>query len=108
MSSIAETAQKEVFHKEEDFAAFVGLMEEANERLPMRVVAWRLLGNHFHAVLWPHADGDLSRWTQWLLTSHVRRYHRRYHTIWQQATAERLGPEASLRPRGRPRIIKEK
>ena len=28
--------------------------------------------------------------------------------IWQQATAERLGLEASLRPRGRPRIIKEK
>ena len=43
-------ARKEVFHKEEDFAAFVGLMEEANERLPMRVVAWCLLGNHFHAV----------------------------------------------------------
>ena len=33
-------ARKEVFHKREDFAAFVGLMEEANERLPMRVVAW--------------------------------------------------------------------
>ncbi len=32
--------------------------------------------NHFHLVLWPHGDGDLGRWMQWLLTSHVRRYHR--------------------------------
>ena len=42
--------------------------------------------NHFHLVLWPRGDGDLSRWMQWLLTSHVRRYHRHYHGsghVWQ-------------------------
>ena len=31
---------------------------------------------HFHLLLSPHEDGDLSRWMQWLMTSHVRRYHR--------------------------------
>ena len=44
------------------------------------------MSNHFHFVLWPHDDGDLSRWMQWLLTSHVRRYHRHYHGsrhVWQ-------------------------
>ncbi|HUG89208.1 MAG TPA: transposase, partial [Planctomycetaceae bacterium] len=42
--------------------------------------------NHFHLVLWPHKDGDLSRWMQWLLTAHVRRYHRHYGGsghVWQ-------------------------
>ena len=42
--------------------------------------------NHFHLVLWPHEDGDLSRWMQWLLTTHVRRYHRHYRGsghVWQ-------------------------
>jgi putative transposase len=42
--------------------------------------------NHFHLVLWPRGDGDLSRWMQWLLTSHVRRYHRHYGGsghVWQ-------------------------
>jgi putative transposase len=29
--------------------------------------------------LWPHKDGDLNRWMQWLMTSHVRRYYRRYN-----------------------------
>ena len=44
------------------------------------------MGNHFHLALWPFADGDLSRWMQWLLTAHVRRYHRHYHSsghVWQ-------------------------
>lgn len=55
-------------------------------RLPMRIVSYCLMPNHFHFVLWPHKDGDLSRWMQWLLTSHVRRYHRINGTdgrIWQ-------------------------
>ncbi len=65
---------------DEDFAAFVQLVVDANERLPMRILGYVLMPNHFHLVLWPHAAGDLSRWMQWLLTSHVRRYHRHYHS----------------------------
>src|SRR5262245_54854014 len=42
----------------------------------MRVLCYCLMPNHFHLVLWPRRDGDLSRWMQWLLTAHVRRYHR--------------------------------
>ena len=86
MCSIAVTRREEVFHKNEDYVAFLDLVEEAGERLPMRVLAWCLIPNHFHLVLWPHGDGDLSRWMQWLLTSHVRRYHRHYHSsghVWQ-------------------------
>ena len=76
----------EVFHKRGDFAAFRELMAAANERLPVRVLSYVLMPNHFHLVLWPRGDGDLSRWMQWLLTSHVRRYHRHYHGsghVWQ-------------------------
>jgi putative transposase len=76
----------EVFHKEEDYAAFVRLFEPACERLPMRILGYCLMPNHFHLILWPHEDGDLGRWMQWLLTSHVRRYHRHYGGsghVWQ-------------------------
>ena len=79
-------ARGDVFHKDGDFAAFVELISLANQRLPMRVLGYCLLNNHFHLVLWPHHDGDLSRWMQWLLTSHVRRYHRHYDSsghVWQ-------------------------
>jgi putative transposase len=42
--------------------------------------------NHFHLVVHPKADGDLSRWMHWVLNTHVRRYHQHYHSsghIWQ-------------------------
>ena len=114
----------EVFHKKEDYIAFLDLMAEAGERLPMRLLAWCLMPNHFHLVLWPHDDGDLSRWMQWLargndwldwvnrpqseaelaaLRKCIQRGMPYGNESWQHATAERLGLEASLHPRGRPR-----
>jgi putative transposase len=75
-----------VFHDEEDYAAFVAILRRACERISMRLLAWCLMPNHFHLVLWPHADGDLSRWMHWLLTTHVQRQRRRHGTIgriWQ-------------------------
>ena len=43
-------------------------MVDANQRLAMRLTGYCLMPNHFHLLLWPYADGDLSRWMQWLLT----------------------------------------
>jgi len=63
-----------------------GLRKTVDRPFPMRVTGYCLMPNHFHLLLWPHEDGDLSRWMQWLLTSHVRRYHRHYKGsghVWQ-------------------------
>jgi len=79
-------ARGEIFHKPQDYKAFEDLLIESATRLPIRLLAYCLMPNHFHAAVWPHADGDLSRWVQWLLTTHVRRYHEHYHSsghIWQ-------------------------
>jgi putative transposase len=78
--------KKEVFHDRGDYARFMLLIARACERVPMRLLAWCLMPNHFHLVLWPHDDGDMSRWMHWLLTSHVRWHHKKYETsgrIWQ-------------------------
>jgi len=75
-----------VFHGDQDYEAFLHLLDRACERLPMPVLAYCLMPNHFHLVLLPHGDGDLGRWMQWLLTSHVRRHHRRRRSsghVWQ-------------------------
>ena len=75
-----------VFHKRADYVRFTEMMHQSCDRLPLRVVGWCLMPNHIHLVLWPHADGDLSRWMQWLLTCHVRRYHHHYGSdghVWQ-------------------------
>jgi putative transposase len=63
-----------VFHKPRDYEAFLALTTEATVRIPIRLLAYCLLPNHFHLVLWPHGAGDLSRWMHWLMTTHVRRY----------------------------------
>jgi putative transposase len=76
----------ELCHTVADYAAFTRLLRQASARVPMRVLAYCLMPNHFHLGLWPLADGDLGRWMQWLLTNHVRRYHARYRSsgrLWQ-------------------------
>lgn len=52
----------QVFHADGDYQAFSGLLRQACERMPMRLLAYCLMPNHFHLALWPHHDGDLSRW----------------------------------------------
>lgn len=75
-----------IFDRDAEFDAFIRLMEAASERYPMRLLAYCLMPNHFHFVAWPQADGDLSRWMRWLMTTHVRRRHAVKGTqghIWQ-------------------------
>lgn len=75
-----------VFHNPADYDFFVALMYKASARIPMRMLGYCLMPNHFHLVLWPYNDGDMSRWMHWLLTSHVVRYSKIYQTtgrIWQ-------------------------
>ena len=79
-------AWAEVFHKPEDYAAFLRALNESSVRLPLRLLAYCLMPNHFHLVVRPHGDGDLSRWMQSLMTTHVRRYLKHYgHSehVWQ-------------------------
>lgn len=79
-------ARARVFHHPEDYAAFLEVMAEADDRLPIRLLAYCLMPNHFHFVVWPQEDGDLSRWMSWLMTTQVRRYHAHHGTegrLWQ-------------------------
>ncbi len=75
-----------VFHAAGDYQAFINLLSQASARIPMRLLAYCLMPNHFHLALWPYHDGDLSAWMHWLLTAHVRRYHRWHDSsghVWQ-------------------------
>ncbi len=79
-------ARATVYHDADDYEHFVYLIRKACVRISMRVLAYCLMPNHFHMVLWPYRDGDLSRWMHWLLTAHVRHYHRKRGSsgrVWQ-------------------------
>ncbi|MDD5496776.1 MAG: transposase [Candidatus Omnitrophica bacterium] len=78
--------KQKIFHKEYDYKAFINLMREAKKIYPMKIFAYCLMPNHFHLILMPTQAEYLSKWMQWLMTSHVRRYHRHYGTaghVWQ-------------------------
>ncbi len=49
-----------IFRKERDFEAFEETVDQAKQRLPMRVLGWRVMSNHWHFVLWPRGHGELS------------------------------------------------
>ena len=46
----------------------------------MRLLAYCLMPNHFHLLLWPREDGDLSQFMRWLTVTHTQRWHAHHRT----------------------------
>lgn len=69
-----------LFRDEADYLAFEDVLTEAVGRVSMRVLAYCVMPNHWHLVLWPRADGDLSRCVGWLTLTHTQRWHAHQHT----------------------------
>jgi len=68
-------ARMTIFDSEGDYEAFERIVEEAVARFDMRLLAYQLMPNHWHQVLWPKNDEDLSRYTGWLTLTHTQRWH---------------------------------
>jgi putative transposase len=64
-----------LFAKPSDYAAFERVLRQAWQRIGMRPVGFAIMPNHWHPVVWPREDGELSNWAQWLTVTHVRRWH---------------------------------
>ena len=69
-----------LFDKDADYAAFEKVLREAWERTGMRLLSFAIMPNHWHLVVWPERDGQLSEWAQWLTVTHVRRWHAQHRT----------------------------
>ena len=70
----------DIFHKEADFKAFERVIAEALEIHQVELYAFQLMSNHYHLVLRPLVDGEMSRFMAWVGTTHTMRYHAHYHT----------------------------
>lgn len=64
-----------VFEKEKDYAAWEQVLGEAAARSGTRLLAYCVMPNHWHLVVWPHKDGELSAFTGWLTLTHTQRWH---------------------------------
>jgi putative transposase len=63
-----------LFKKNEDYEAFEKVLAEAHERVPIRVLDWCVMPNHWHLVLWPAREGQLSQFMRWLTLTHTQRW----------------------------------
>jgi len=73
--------RKRVFDDEDDYATFERVMGETLRACPMRICAYCLMPNHWHFVLWPEKDGDLSSFMQRLTVTHVARWQEHRHLV---------------------------
>jgi len=70
-----------IFHTDSDYRHFESLLEEAKELTDMRIMAYCIMPNHWHLVLYPRTDTDLAEFMSWLTSTHVRQYRTKTKTI---------------------------
>ncbi len=69
-----------LFEKPTDYAAFEKILHEAHRRTGVRIAAYCLMPNHWHLLLWPRTDGELSDVMRWITVTHTQRWHAHRHT----------------------------
>ena len=69
-----------IFRKEADFDAFERILHEGLQIFRIELYSYQLMPNHYHLVLRPLMDGEMSRFMGWIGGTHTKRYHAHYHT----------------------------
>jgi len=69
-----------LFNKPLDYAAFEQILHEVYEITRVRILAYCLMPNHWHILVWPLSDGELSEVLRWLTVTHTQRWHAHHHT----------------------------
>jgi putative transposase len=73
--------RRTLFEKDADYLAFERVLDETLRTRPMRICAYSLMPNHWHFILWPKNDGDLTAFMQQLTNTHVKRWKEHRHEI---------------------------
>ena len=70
-----------LFKKDSHYQDFLDVVKESLSLVPMRLLAYCLMPNHWHLVLYPRADGDLSKFLQRITLTPTQRYHAQTRTV---------------------------
>jgi len=67
----------QLFRKEADYAAFETVIEQAQKRVPLRIIGYCVMSNYWHFVDWPKTgeDDQVSEFFRWLTATHTQRWH---------------------------------
>ncbi|MDX2253825.1 MAG: transposase [Nitrospira sp.] len=69
-----------LFEQPSDYAAFEKILAEAHAATRIRIAAYCLMPNHWHLLLWPRHDGELSAVLRWITVTHTQRWHVQHKT----------------------------
>ena len=64
-----------LFGQDADYADFLQTLADAQAEQPLRLLAYCVMPNHWHLVLWPERDGELSHFVGWPTLTHTQRWH---------------------------------
>ncbi len=65
----------QIFNTKADYQIFERLLFETKELIDMRILAYIVMPNHWHLVLYPRKDGDLGTFMHRLTNAHTRKVH---------------------------------
>ena len=65
-----------LFEEEGDYRAFLRVVGETLRLSAMRICGYCVMPNHWHFLLWPEGDDDLSSFMQRLTNTHAQRWQR--------------------------------
>jgi len=75
--------RRTIFESAADYECFIETVAETLRIRPMRICGYCVMPSHWHMVLWPKEDGDLSVFLQHLTNLHVKRWKRAHNEIGQ-------------------------
>lgn len=64
-----------LFDQATDYRSFEKLLIEVKERVQISLLAYCLMPNHWHLIVWPAQDGDLSKFMHLLTSTHAQRWN---------------------------------
>ena len=73
-------ARLPLFQKEADYEAFERVIGEVHERFPIEVFSYCVMPNHWHFVLRPTKEGQLTGFLRCVAHTHTMRWHAHHHT----------------------------
>ena len=73
-------ARLPLFEKTEDYDAFERVLEETYAREPLPIFAYTVMPNHWHFVVRPITDDQLTEFFRWLTHTHTMRWHAHHQT----------------------------
>ena len=70
-----------IFSQPSDYEVFLTTLADAIVQVPITILSYVTMPNHFHLVLWAERGVEISAFMRWFMNAHIRR-HYRFGELW--------------------------